>query len=167
MAAGTFGPADTLRATVPRPPDIWELARQGVALVVATCGADGRPAVARGWGPHLADDGDRLTLCVDAPPGSATLQNLLAGSAIAATMSRPSTYSTVQLKGLLRAVRAPNAGEVDRVNAHLDAFAIETAGLGLDQTRARRLLGNALVTVVVDVAERYDQTPRPGAGAPM
>jgi hypothetical protein len=150
---------------VTRGPDIAELVRQGVALVVATRDVDLRPTVTRGWGPSLSDDGRELMLCVEAPPGSPTRDNLAAGVPLAANLSRPSTYSAVQLKGTVRDVRAPDAGDLDRVAAHVDAFVVEVAGLGMDPDAARRLAGGELLTVVVGVDERYDQTPGEGAGA--
>jgi hypothetical protein len=152
---------------VTRRPDIAELVRQGVALVVATRDLDLRPAVTRGWGPALSDDGGELMLCVEAPPGSPTRDNLAAGAPLAANLSRPSTYSAVQLKGTVRDMRAPSAAELDRVAAHVDAFAVEVAGLGMDPEAARGFAGAEFVTVVVDVTERYDQTPGSGAGAPL
>lgn len=48
----------------------------GVAASVATRDAENRPSTARGWGPLVAEDGWSLTLCVVAPPGSATRANL-------------------------------------------------------------------------------------------
>lgn len=146
-------------------PDIRELARQGITVVVATRDEHLRPSVARAWGPLLSQDGAQLTLCVEAPDNSATEANLVAGSPLAATLTRPSTYTSVQLKGALSQVRPPLAAELERVAAHVDSFAIETAPLGLDPELARRLAGDRLVTIVVEIAERYDQTPGSGAGA--
>ena len=148
-------------------PDIRELVRQGVAVVVATRAQDLRPAITRAWGPQLADDGRRLTLCVEAPEGSATHANLTAGAAFAATLSRPSTYSTVQLKGPLLDCHAPVATDLERVAAHLDAFVLDAATVGLDPVIGRRMAGPGLLTVVMEVIERYDQTPGPGAGASL
>jgi hypothetical protein len=80
------------------------------------------------------------------------------------TLSRPTSYSTVQVKGTMMAVQAPSAGDLERVRAHVDAFFAEVGRLGLVEDVARRLVGTALRTVVVEVTERYDQTPGPGAG---
>jgi hypothetical protein len=147
-----------------QPPDIGQLARQGVAVVVATADAALRPAVTRGWGPVLSEDGARLSLCVDAPEGSDTLANLRTGSALAVTLSRPTSYVTVQLKGSVAAVGAPGPDDLEAAERHADAFVAETGAVGLPEAIARAIVGSALVAVAIHVAERYDQTPGPGAG---
>lgn len=148
-------------------PDINELARQGVTVVVGTRDERLRPAVARAWGPELSDDGSRLTICIEAPAGSPTRANLAAGSPVAATLTRPSTYSSVQLKGAVAQRRAPLADELERVAAHVDRFAVEGAAVGIAPDLSRRLAGAALLTIVVTIEQRYDQTPGGGAGAPL
>jgi len=136
-----------------------------VTVVVATCGAALRPEIARAWGPALSADGAQLTLCVEAPPGSAAEANLAEAGLIAATLTRPTTYSSVQLKGVIAGVRPPSSAELERAAAHVEGFVAEVAALGLDQSVSRRVAGDCLLTVVVAVAERYDQTPGSGAGA--
>ena len=148
-----------------RLPNARELARQGVAVVVATRDAALRPAVGRAWGPVLSDAEDELTLCVEAAPGSPMEANLAAGSPLAATLSRPTTYSSIQLKGAVTQIRPPTDAELERVALHVDGFVVETAAVGLDPALARRLVGQSLTMVVVAVSERYDQTPGSGAGA--
>ena len=145
-------------------PDIAELAGQGVAVIVGTCDAERRPAVTRGWGPVLRDDGASLALCVDAPRGSATLANLGAGSLVAVTMSRPTSYVSVQLKGPLRTVAAPDEEALRIAEVHIEAFVRETSAIGVPESIIRPLVGTELVLVALDVTERYDQTPGPMAG---
>jgi hypothetical protein len=108
-----------------------------------------------------------MIVCVEAPHGSATRGNLVVGDPLAVTLSRPTSYSTVQVKGMIAAVEAPSAGDLERVQAHVHAFFDEVGKLGLLGDVARRLVGTELRTVVVEVAERYDQTPGPGAGRPL
>jgi hypothetical protein len=145
-------------------PDIAELARQGIAVIVGSRDPGLRPAVTRGWGPVLSAHGTRLELCVDAPAGSDTEANLRAGSPLAVTLGRPSTYLTVQLKGPLLDVRPPDAAARRQVAEHMEAFVAETNPLGVAEAVVRATLGEALLAVAIEVAERYDQTPGPGAG---
>jgi hypothetical protein len=149
---------------VAAPPDIHELARQGVACVVATRDGQLRPAVARAWGLVLADDGAALTLCVEAPAGSPTRANLEEGTPLAATLTRPSSYISIQLKGRVAAVRELDDADRARVARHGDAFVEDTAVLGLPESIARSLQDSDFVTVDVALTERFDQTPGPGAG---
>lgn len=133
-------------------------------MVLATRDETLRPTIARGWGPVLSAEGGELTLCVEAPSGSATERNLGVGAPIAVTLSRPTTYSSAQLKGVVAELRPADPAELERVAVHVDGFVVETATLGLDPSVTRRLPGHALVTVVVAVLERFDQTPGTGAG---
>ena len=145
-------------------PDIAELARSGVAVIVGTRDAELRPAVTRGWGPVLSDDGARLRLCVDAPEGSPTRANLLGGSPAAVTMSRPTTYSTVQLKGPVAWLGEPEPEALRAATAHIDAFVAEVGALGVPEPVIRTTVRAGFLAIAVDVAERYDGTPGPGAG---
>jgi len=145
-------------------PDVLELAGHAVAMVVATRDDELRPAISRGWAPKLSADGNTLMLCVHAPAGSATAANLVAGAQIAVTMSRPSTYATVQLKGRVSVVAPLDDTDRRRVATHVAAFVDETSAAGLSPGAAAQLARGELVTVVVDVLERYDQTPGAGAG---
>jgi hypothetical protein len=144
--------------------DVAELARQGVAVIVGTCDAANVPAVTRGWGPALSDDGTRLTLCVDAPAGSATRANLEAGSPLAVTLSRPTSYLSVQLKGPVVALGEPDDEALRTVEAHLVSVTAETAAIGVPDSLMRALATTELLAVGIEVTERYDQTPGPGAG---
>jgi hypothetical protein len=141
-----------------------ELIREGVAVVVGTRDASLRPAVTRGWGPSLRDDGAALTLIVDAPEGSPTRANLGGGSPVAVTLSRPTSYATIQLKGPVVKVREPSDAELASMRAHVEAFVIEAVAMGMQAAIARRIVGDEMVVVEMAVAERYDQTPGPGAG---
>ncbi len=79
-------------------------------------------------------------------------------------MTRPTTYSSVQLKGAVVGLRAPDVAELERVASHVEGFVIEVAALGLDPSVSRQIAGDDFVTVVIAIAERYDQTPGSGAG---
>jgi hypothetical protein len=149
---------------VPDGPDIAQLARQGVAVVVGTRDATCVPAVMRGWGPRLSADGRRLELCVDAPAGSPTRANLEGGSPMAVTLSRPTSYLTVQLKGPVATFGEPTDDARRAVGVHIEAFVAETSAVGVPEEIIRTLAAAELVAVAIDVAERYDQTPGPGAG---
>lgn len=144
--------------------DIAQLVQQGVAIVIGTRDADLRPAVSRAWGPELSGDGATLMLCVEAPPGSPTERNLRDGSPLAATFSLPSSYATAQLKGVVTAIEPPSPDRLAAVGRHADAFVTETSKVGMSPPLARRTVGTEFLTVVVAVAERYDQTPGEGAG---
>jgi hypothetical protein len=138
-----------------------------VAVVVATRDEELRPELSRAWGPALSEDGERLTLCVEAPPDSAMARNLRAGSPAAATVARLTSHTTVQLKGAVTEVSAPTADRLDAVTRHVDDFVAETAVIGVPEGLARGMVGPDLLAVTIAVAERFDETPGAGAGRPL
>jgi hypothetical protein len=101
---------------------------------------------------------------VNAPEGSPTRANLLGGSPVAVTLSRPTSYVTVQLKGPLAGVGAPDDDALRRASAHLDAFVAETTTLGVPDRIIRGMVDAELLAIAVEVTERYDGTPGPAAG---
>lgn len=147
--------------------EIADLVRQGVAVIVATCDAELRPELSRAWGPALSADGARLTVCVEAAPDSAMARNLESGSPVAATLARLTSQTTVQLKGLVAEVATPTQDRLDAVCAHVDGFVAETAVVGVPESIARALLGPDLLTLTIEVAEWFDETPGSGAGKPL
>jgi hypothetical protein len=147
--------------------DLAAFVERGVAIVVATRDEERRPQVSRGWGPAVSGDGAETALCVAAAPGSATLANLEANGAIAATFSHPSSYRTVQMKGEVVELCAPGAELLARVEEHFAAFAGELEQFGIPRDAARVFLDADLVAVSFAVRELYDQTPGPGAGGPL
>ena len=149
------------------PIDIANLVRQGVAVIVATRDGESRPELSRAWGPALSEDGERLTVCVEASPDSAMARNLESGSPVAATVARLASQTTVQLKGPVLEVAPPTQDRLDAVAEHVDGFVAETAVVGVPESLARALVGPDLLTVTIEVAERFDETPGSGAGKPL
>jgi pyridoxamine 5'-phosphate oxidase-like protein len=147
--------------------DIADLVRQGVAVVVATRDGESRPELGRAWGPALSEDGARLTVCVEAAPDSAMAHNLEAGTPVAAMLARLASQTTVQLKGQVVEVATPTQDRLDAVSEHVDGFVAETAVVGVPESIARALVGPDLLTVTMEVAERYDETPGSDAGRPL
>jgi hypothetical protein len=147
--------------------DIAELVRHGVAVIVATRDPESRPEVGRAWGPALSEDGERLTVCVEAAPNSAMARNLESGSPVAATVARLASQMTVQLKGPVVEVSAPTPDRLATVAAHVGGFVAETAVVGVPESIARALVGPDLLTVTIAVAERFDETPGEDAGRPL
>jgi hypothetical protein len=147
--------------------DIADLVRAGVAVVVATRDGESRPELSRAWGPALSEDGERLTVCVEASPDSAMARNLQAGSPVAATLARLASQTTVQLKGPVVEIGTPTQERLDAVAEHVDGFVAETAVVGVPESLARGFVGPDLMTVTIEVAERFDETPGSGDGRPL
>lgn len=138
----------------------------GAGVLVATSSQDLKPAITRGWGPRFDESTGRLEVSVTAPPGSATLLNLESTGSIAVTVSQPTTYRTMQMKGVVERIDAPTDDHRVRVQVHLDRFFEEIALLGVEADAGNLYLDDLRV-VSFTVAELFDQTPGPGAGSRM
>ena len=145
-------------------PELASHVEGGIAIVVATRDADMRPQIARAWGTGVADDGSALTICVTAAEGSRTLDNLRANGAIALTFSSPTTYRTVQAKGVVTDLREPGDRDLARRDEQFEDFLDEGEQVGIERRLARRLARGEAIAVTVAVHELYEQTPGPGAG---
>lgn len=145
-------------------PELASFFEGGIAVVVATRDADMRPQITRAWGAGVAADGSALTICVTAAEGSQTLGNLRANGAIALTFSSPTTYRTVQSKGVVTDLCEPGEHDLARRDEHLEDFLDQGEQVGIEQRLARRLVRGEAVAVTVALRELYEQTPGPGAG---
>ncbi len=148
-------------------PELASLIESGIAIVVATRDADMRPQTTRAWGARIIDDGAALTLTVVAAEGSRTLDNLRANGAIAVTFCSPTTYRTVQAKGVATDLRQPDERDLARRDEHIEDFLDQGEQVGIERELARRLTRGEVVAVTVAVRELYQQTPGPGAGTPL
>lgn len=142
---------------------LTELAARSVA-VVGTCDARNVPSVARAWGLSL--ENGRLELCIPAAAHAQALANLAATRQAAVTMTVPSTYRSVQVKGRVIELATPSDGDLRRVERHRSAFLAEAALVGLPNEHATRVFAadGDLVKVAIDIDDVFDQTPGPTAG---
>lgn len=161
---------DLRSRTMAADPVLWKerlgvLIEGGVAIIVATCGDDGHPGLTRGWGPAFGDD-DEVLLAVTAAPGTRAAADLVAGAGVSVTISEMTTYSTVQILGTAVAVSPVDDDARRRVDTHLERFAADAAKVGVTQ-HATNLFLDDLLLVHLMVRHVSDQTPGPGAGAPL
>ena len=155
-------------------PEIATFLGGGRAFIVATVGDANEPHATRGWGLELVDgpriDGGRsrrVRLLLDADDVCA-LEHVRSGRRIAITGADVRTLRSVQLKG--RAVGLEDAGPDDEARAARycdDFFGDITAIDGIERGVLERLVPSRYAACAVDVEELYDQTPGPGAGAPL
>ena len=138
----------------------------GVAIVVATADEQAVPAITRGWGPSLDPETGRLALAVTARECSPTAAQLMEGRPISVTISDMPTYATVQIKGIVAAVRQPAAGDLDRAEAHVDRFVDAAVGLGIASGAGNVFLGDLLM-VELNPQRISEQTPGEHAGEPL
>jgi hypothetical protein len=127
------------------------------------------PEVCRGWGVGLAPDGSAIDICVYAHSGLRTLANLAENDHAAITLTSPSTYRSLQIKGRAT-VSAAGEDDLALVARHQRAFVEEVAAVGLSAESSARLFGAeadvsaAMARIRITVEAMFDQTPGPGAG---
>lgn len=139
----------------------------GCATIVGFVTTDGRPFATRGWGTEVIDtDPPRLRLLLGAGAVAAAGRLDSSAFAIALTGGDVGTLRSFQVKGTARDLEPPTARDLERSQRYCDAFfgAVCEAD-GTPRWLMDRLAPVDLVACTVDVAEVYDQTPGPGAGA--
>jgi len=99
-----------------------------------------------------------MEIAVTAPGGSPTLTNLETNGRLSVTVSQPTTYRTLQVRGMARHLGAPSDDDEERVREHLDRFVAEVAAIGVTWGAEELFLGD-LVVVGFTIEELFDQTP--------
>lgn len=141
-----------------------------VSVIVGTRDSRLAPEITRAWGPRVAEDRRRVSLCVPLATSRRTLDNLEGNGEIAVTFSLPSNYRTFQLKGRHAASGDPDRTDLAAVERHRDAFATINDSLGQPRQyveafwRAEIETSAALVRITFVPEQVFDQTPGPGAG---
>lgn len=136
-------------------PELASFIEGGIAIVVATRDADMRPQITRAWGAAVSDDGSALILGVTAAEGSRALDNLRANGAIAVTFCSPTTYRTVQAKGVVTDLREPGERDLARRDEHIEDFLDQVEQVGIEREVGRRITRGEVVAVTVAVRELY------------
>ena len=112
-------------------------------------------------------DGRRLTVYLPVATSETSLANLRENGAIAVVLSQPLTHRTVQLKGRVETIGPARDEERAEVERHAAAFDAEVEAIGLPPAVVRRRTRWPCHAVTFVVAEAYEQTPGPRAGAPI
>ncbi len=139
---------------------------RGCAMIVGTVSPDGAPHAQRAWGCRVIDPTTVRLLIDERDP---TIRDHLdAGGPIAVTGADVRTLRSVQVKGRVTAVETPTADDLERCGHHNDELLddIEQTDFFPRQV-SERMVPPGYVVAIVAVDEVYDQTPGPGAGAPV
>lgn len=142
----------------------------GCALIIGTVRADGEPHAGRGWGLDVTvdtDDRAEVHLLLDADDAT-TIELAAAGGAMAITAANVRTLRSVQMKGRSLGLAAPEAGDDERAHRYIDQFFTDIVDTdGTSPELLAKFQPRGFVACSVEIVERYDQTPGPGAGAPI
>ena len=133
----------------------------GCSLIVGGLTPDGEPFATRGWGIRVVDADEGLLRVV---VGTADLARLAIG-ALAVTGADVPTLRSVQLKGTVEAVDAPEEADLVQHRSFCDQFFADVERTdGTARPLMDRLVPADLAVVVLRVRELFDQTPGPNAG---
>jgi hypothetical protein len=149
--------------------EITAFLESGCSLIVGTVAADGEPHAGRAWGLSVthAEDQPSLRVLLDVDDVT-TVEHAAAGGAIAITATSVRTLRSVQLKGRTLGLEVATHDDGERAQRYIDEFFTdirETDGTDIDVIG--RLVPAGYVACTVEVHDRFNQTPGPGAGAPI
>jgi hypothetical protein len=144
--------------------DAAELLESPCSMIVGTVAPDGLPDATRGWGLVVEDPCTvRFLLAANADQ---TFANLEATGVLALTVTNFATLVSYQLKGRARRVEPATAEDrirFERFTEGCTAILHEIEHAPPELTR--RIVPSGVVACVMDVAQVFDQTPGPAAGA--
>ena len=147
--------------------DLKEFIESGVATIVGTGNAAGRPSIAFAWGPRVTVHRDIVEFFVDTSRADTMLANLRDNGQIAVTMADPVSYRSVQFKG--RFIEAVETREEDKpwVQQQREAFVTTTSLIGDPPGIIQKMWMDETTRVSFRVERAFDQTPGPEAGRPL
>jgi hypothetical protein len=139
------------------------------SIMVAAFDPAFRPAMARGLAAKLSADRKAVTLVLHPAHAEALLEAVRGSGRVAAVFSDPPTHRSIQLKSNdARLVKLPAAELNALADGHLARFSACVTALGFNAEAVRALLRGTpgpLAAVRGTIAEAYEQTPGPNAGA--
>jgi hypothetical protein len=146
------------------------LHRPGVSITAASRDARNVPRIGRCLGCRVTADRGRVTVFVASAQYAAFFDAIAASRAIAVVFSLPSTHRTLQLKGADAAVEPLASGDAEIFTRHVGDFVEELAALGYSREvvdAAHWCEAAEVRAVSFTPTAAFEQTPGPGAGAPL
>jgi len=146
------------------------LHRPGVSITAASRDRQNVPRIGRCLGCRVTADRNRVTVFVASSQYAAFFDAIAASRAVAVVFSLPSTHRTLQLKGGDAMVEPLASGDAEILARHVDDFVDELGRLGYSRevVRAYHWCDVAEVRAVgFTPTAAFEQTPGPGAGAPL
>jgi hypothetical protein len=161
-----------LRTSVPVfEPELVAFLESGCSTIVGLVTGSGEPFATRGWGIRvLPGEPEQLRLLVGAGPMAAAGRTPGDGTtfAIAVTGADVRTLRSVQLKGTAHDLEPVTDADLACSARYCAEFFADVEDADdVSPALMQRLVPADLLACTVEVAEAYDQTPGPGAGAAL
>jgi hypothetical protein len=153
-------------------PDLLAFLQQGLSLYAGSTDASGWPQVARAFAVR-ALPGPQLALAVPVESAAGLLAGIEATKQVALVLCKPTTHFTVQIKGRDACVEPLVAAQWPELPRNREAFGAEILPFGFGESFAEAWFSiaanavDAFRTVRFTPCGAWNQTPGPGAGAPM
>ena len=128
------------------------------------------PRIGRCLGCRVTADRQKVTVLIASEQYKAFFDALAASRSIAVVFSYPTTHQTLQLKGVDAAVGPLAPGDAELAARHVENFVEELGGLGYPREAVRTSQwadAKELRAVTFTPSAAFEQTPGPGAGAPL
>lgn len=145
----------------------------GLGMMVGTHDSSLMPEITRAWGPRVARNRKSISICVSLVSGRKTIENLTQNGQVAFTFGSPVDYKQIQVKGRCLEMAEPDEDDLAAVARHREEFARRCETVGT----ARRFIEGLfrydagdpphLVRIRIAPEQIFNQTPGPGAGAPL
>ncbi len=149
--------------------DLVALAQGGVSVILASCGADGKPIAGIGVGARIDKTG-AIRVFLTRQANLPLLAALEAGRAIAVTFSRARDHVAFQVKANSAAILQACSDDVPEIARQSAVFRDELIGINLPPHVAEGYTTydpNDLLAIEFIPDQAYVQTPGPGAGGPL
>ena len=141
--------------------------QQGIAIQLATRNARLEPHGARVVAVSVEDDGRHLVAYVSETAAPQVLADLESNGQAALVFSRPPDERTCQVKGTFAGARAATAAERPFVEGQWDRWLDRLATIGYPRETFAHWTRWPCLALRVSVTALFNQTPGPGAGAPL
>lgn len=142
--------------------------KPGLAGVIAVVDDAGQPEIARLWAVRALDDADIIEVYAQRTAAARLVEIVGQGRRAAVNVVEVSSYRSRLLKGFCTPL-----SDVDQpfVNDSVAAQGRAFAGVGMGADAAQRILGHVPSPEIVGFRLKvdcvFDQSPKPGAGAPL
>lgn len=144
-----------------------EFLEKGVAITLSCCDASLKSRGARGIGAVVGLDRKNVTFYVQKDSALRILSVLVESKKIAVTSSLPTTYKTLQLKGLYLSHREADTRDRIILERYRELFFAETDKAGVPEASMRRLVSFPAIAIDIEVTELFLSTPGPQAGTTL
>ena len=141
--------------------------QQGIAIQLGTRNARLEPNGVRVVAARVEEDGRHVVAYVHTAAGPQVLPDLESNGQVAIVFSRPPDERACQLKGIAAGVRAAGEDERAFVEAQWNHWIERLATIGCLRPAFDHWPAWPCVAVRVRVDAIFNQTPGPGAGAPL